>query len=312
MADTAGIEVLFEQAGCAGQLCVQALDGGPEITVGADQSVVSASVFKVALALEAETQFADGRLDPRERICLPAAGRTPGPVGFSLFRDDVEAALGDLVAIMLTISDNPATDVLLHRTGIDTLNASMARLGLTGTVIAADLHTLINSIGQDAGFEDWAGLARWGAQPRAPQEDAAVKGRIAAADALLASRTNRTTARDMVRLLQLIWADQAGPPQACQRVRQLMGQQLTKNRLAAGFGPPARVAAKSGSLVGVVRNEVGVISYPSGRGYAAAVFSQGRQPWQNDAAINAALGTAAAMAVSMLQAASPDGSRARG
>jgi beta-lactamase class A len=38
-----------------------------------------------------------------------------------------------------------------------------------------------------------------------------------------------------------------------------VGQQLTKHRLAAGFPPPARVHAKSGSLVGVVRNEIGVI-----------------------------------------------------
>jgi beta-lactamase class A len=112
--------------------------------------------------------------------------------------------------------------------------------------------------------------------------------------------TTRTTARDMATLLRLIWTDQAGPPPACERIRQLMGQQLTKHRLAAGFRPPARVAAKSGSLVGVVRNEVGVIEYPDGRSYFAAIFCRARQPWQNDAAINAVIGTAAATAVSAL------------
>lgn len=67
------IENLFEQAGCTGQLCVQSLDGTQAIAVDADRSVVSASVFKVSVALEAETQFAEGRLDPRERVTLPAA-----------------------------------------------------------------------------------------------------------------------------------------------------------------------------------------------------------------------------------------------
>jgi hypothetical protein len=43
--------------------------------------VVSASVFKVSVALEAETQFAEGRLDPRERVSSPAASRTPGAAG---------------------------------------------------------------------------------------------------------------------------------------------------------------------------------------------------------------------------------------
>lgn len=39
----------------------------------------------------------------------------------------------------------------------------------------------------------------------------------------------------------------------------------TRHRLAAAFPRPARVAAKGGSLVGVVRNEIGVIEYPNGR-----------------------------------------------
>lgn len=104
----------------------------------------------------------------------------------------------------------------------------------------------------------------------------------------------------MATLLRLIWSDQAGPAVACARVRELMARQLTRHRLAAVFGPPARVAAKSGGLVGVVRNEVGVIEYPDGRGYAAAVFTQARPSWPGDAAINAVIGTAAAAAVSAL------------
>lgn len=100
----------------------------------------------------------------------------------------------------------------------------------SGTVITADLRTIIDSIGRDAGF----------------------------------------------------------------------AEQLTKHRLASGFQSPVRVAAKSGSLAGVVRNEIGVITYPGGRGYAAAVFCQAHQPWQGDPAINAAIGAAAAAAFSML------------
>jgi Beta-lactamase enzyme family len=72
------IEALFAAAGCDGQLCVQSLDCAGELAVHADQEVAPASVFKVSVALEAETQFADGRLDPRERVILPATSRTPG------------------------------------------------------------------------------------------------------------------------------------------------------------------------------------------------------------------------------------------
>jgi hypothetical protein len=104
------LETMFDQAGCTGR------------------PVVCASVIKVSIALEAETQFADGRLDPRERVILPATARTPGPVGFALFDDDVAASLRDLVVAMLTITDSLATDALLHRVGIDAVNASSARL----------------------------------------------------------------------------------------------------------------------------------------------------------------------------------------
>lgn len=103
----------------------------------------------------------------------------------------------------------------------------------------------------------------------------------------------------MARLLRLIWSGQAGPPAACGRIRQIMSHQLTRHRLAAAFPPPARVSAKSGGLLGIVRNEIGVIEYPDGRGYAAAVFTQVK-PQSNDAAINSVIGTAAAAAVRIL------------
>src|SRR6266568_2906503 len=159
----ARLEGMFEQAGCRGQLCVQSLDGAQEIAVDADKQVVAASVFKVLVALEAETQFAACRLDPRERVDLHVASRTPGPTGFSLFRDDIDVSLRDLVVAMLTISDNEATDALLRSVGIETVNASAKRLGLGGTVITGDLRTTVNSIGRDAGFGDWPAMVAWAA-----------------------------------------------------------------------------------------------------------------------------------------------------
>jgi beta-lactamase class A len=294
------IEEIFAQAGCSGQLCVQSLDGAAEVALHADSPAVSASVFKVPVGLVAETQFADGLVDPRERVILRAANRCPGPVGFSLFQDDVETSLRDLVIAMLTISDNDATDALLHRVGIDTVNAACARLGLTGTVVTGFEREIVNSIAHEAGFPDWDTMWERAGQRLSQQEEDELVRRMTAASALMPERTTRTTARDMAALLRLIWSDLAGPPQACTRVRDLMRQQLTRHRLAAAFPPPARVAAKSGSLIGVVRNEVGVVEYPDGRAYAIAVFARAHEPWKNDAAINAAIGAAAAAAVSEL------------
>ena len=127
---TGGIHAVFEQASCEGMLCVQSLDGHAEVDLRADVPVVPASVVKVQVALEAETWFADGRLDAGEPVRLSAANRTFGPTGISLFDDDAVVSWRDLVVLMLTISDNHATDTLLRRVGIDAVNATAARLGL--------------------------------------------------------------------------------------------------------------------------------------------------------------------------------------
>ena len=177
----------------------------------------------------------------------------------------------------------------------------VALAGLTATVIMADLRTAINSLGIAAGFSGWDAMSAWASEPHSESEERRMLQRMMAADALTAERATRTTPRDMVTLLRLIWTGLAGPAQACRRVRQLMGQQLTKHRLAAAFQPPARVSAKSGGLVGVIRNEIGVIEYPDGAAYAAAVFTQADEPWHGGAAIDRAIGAAAASAVGMLR-----------
>lgn len=296
------IQTLFARAGCAGQLCVTTIDGTREIALDADKPAVGASVIKVLVALVVQAAFERGILDPGERVTLPGGDPVPGPAGFSLYSDDVQVSLRDLVVPMLTISDNAATDALLHRVGLETVNRRAAELGLKDTLITSDLRTLIDSMAQDAGFGNWAALTGWAGRAHGQEAENRIARRVARSGALDPVRGHRTTARDMAMLLRLIWTDQAGPPRACDRVRQLMERQLTRNRLASGFGEPARVAAKSGSLAGVVRNEIGVITYPGGERYAAAVFTQARAPGRDEGEgeANAVIGRAAAAAVERL------------
>lgn len=296
------IERIFAEAGCVGSLCVQDAAGRHEVAIAADQPVVAASVIKVLIAVEVERQIAAGRLDPSQRIHLAAQARTPGPVGFSLYQDDVELSLRDLLIPMLTISDNVATDALLALVGIESCNATAVSLGLSGTVIVNDLHTMIDSIAQAAGFSDWDAMTAWAQTPQPAAEDAAVQERMRAAAAMRAQTATHTTARDMCLLLRMIWSDRAAPPEGCRRIRSVMARQLTRHRLAAAFPSPARVSAKSGSLLGVYRNEVGVIEYPDGRWYTAAVFTQATEASHGEVAINTAIGQSAERAVTWLVA----------
>jgi beta-lactamase class A len=296
------IEEIFGAAGCVGTLCVQDAEGQREVSIAADQPVVAASVIKVLVAVEVERQIGTGALNPTKRIEMSADARTPGPVGFSLYEDGVEASLRDLLVPMLTISDNVATDALLAEVGVARCNATAVELGLAATVVEGDLHSMIDSIGQAAGFAGWDALATWSEGSHSAAEEAAVQAHVLAAAPMQAETATRTTARDMCLLLHLIWSDRAAPKDGCQRIRNLMRRQLTRHRLASAFAPPARVSAKSGSLLGVYRNEVGVVEYPDGRWYTVAVFTRSSGSSAGEGAINASIGLAAARAVDLLKA----------
>jgi beta-lactamase class A len=292
---------IFERAGCRGTIWVSSLTDGASVGLNGDEPVVLASVVKVPIAVAVEHRFADGRLDPLRRVTLPAADRTPGPVGFSLFRDDVTVSVRDLVPPMLTISDNVATGELLAMVGVDELNAELAGLGLTRTVVTGDERSVIDSIGRDAGFAGWDDLTRWFDTNPPADRVHRVDELIRSARELDPATGTRSTARESAELLRLIWSDAAAPAVACARVRELMGRQLTRNRIAAGFAQPVRVAAKSGGLVGAIRNEIGVVSFPDGRSYAVAAFTRTDTDGQ-ERPMNEAIAAASAAAVESLRA----------
>jgi beta-lactamase class A len=186
---------------------------------------------------------------------------------------------------------------LIDLVGLDAVHATLRSLGLHHTVIPTTLRDMLDSLGRDAGFPDRAALTEAENTSRSAAETARVNGLLLRAKAMRPETAIRTTARDMALLLCLIWRDEAGPPDACARVRELMSAQVTRHRLATGFPRHFRIAAKSGGLLGVLRHEIGVISEPGGSRYAAAVFTRAHEPWTKENEINASIGRAAALAI---------------
>ena len=68
-----------------------------------------------------------------------------------------------------------------------------------------------------------------------------------------------------------------------------------------GASSGVRVAAKSGALLGVVHNEVGVVTFPAEPPYAVAVFIRTPDGDADPRHIDAAMGEAAALAVEALR-----------
>jgi beta-lactamase class A len=278
--------------GCEGCLHVLDIDSGTAVGFHPDQIVVAASVFKVAVALELYRQAAVEGLSLTDTIQITADNRTPGPTGLSNGQDPATLSLRDLASLMLSISDNTATDAVIARVGLERVNATMQALGLQYTVLMNDLHGLIASITEDAGVPSLDAL--WSL----PEQERDV--RLGRCRALQPECATRTTPRDMTRLLRSIWREEAAPAAACAEVRRLLGQQASY-RLAVGFPDDIRVQAKSGSLMGRIRNEIGMVTYPDGRRYAVAVFTRSHTGASRQPAIDRAIGAVAALAIEQLR-----------
>lgn len=301
-AATRSISEGFERAGCWVSLHAVDLESGEALGLEPDAPVVLSSVFKVLVALEFYAQAHEGALDPTRRLLIEPHHHTAGGGGVTDFLDPAEVSLRDLCGLMLTISDNTATDHLVSVVELDRINARARHCGCVATVIESDLQTIWDSIGRDMGFPDYAtyATAQAGALGEEAQRRSTDPARIDACAAYDARRTNRSTARDMTCLLRAIWANTAASPEACASVRSVMARQFS-TRIGRGRPAGVAVAAKTGSLTGRISNEIGVITHKDGHAFAVAVFTRAHRPFERLARIEAEMAAGAAAAISALR-----------
>ena len=262
--DVRTLEEIFTDARVKGFLYAQDLDTGREVAHNADEPVVLASVFKVAVLVELYRRAAAGDLDVTDRIRIPVSTRTVGPTGLSVMRDDVELSLRDLAQLMISVSDNTATDVLMARLGPQRIQATVEALGLTDTDVTGSCEVILRAYREDTGLT-WEELAA-GRQP-----DLASYETNRALHPL--TTTNRSTPRQWAKLLRAIWLDEAAPAEACAEMRAILKTQVWPHRLSSGFGDEASIGAKTGTLTGI-RNEAGVVELKGGGRYAVCVFTR--------------------------------------
>ncbi|MFE5097683.1 serine hydrolase [Streptomyces sp. NPDC056638] len=268
------------------------LDGPRQMGIDAEEPVVTASVFKVPVAVELARQAADGEFDLAERIAVAPGHPTASPYGLATFRHDVTMSWYDLAVLMIGISDNVATDLILGKVGKAAIAKTLRRLDLPHTVVPHDCGELLRTIGEDLGI-DYQDDERILAALPAEQ--------LARLRALTPEETCRTTAAESTRLLGLIWRDEAAPAAACADVRRWLELQLWPHRLRSGFADDdVRISGKTGTLPSL-RNEIGVVEYPDGGRYAVGVFTRAADARSRVPERDAFIGFAAARAVDWLR-----------
>jgi beta-lactamase class A len=186
-----------------------------------ERAFVAASTVKIAVMVELFRQVDAGRRSLSDRHVLADEDRAPGS-GVILHLDaGTSFSLADLAYLMISISDNTATNLLIELVGMDNVNATMRRLGMTGSTLGRLMKGRPAQPGEN---ENWA------------------------------------LPSDYARLITAILEGKAASAKACDRMVALLERQQNDRRIArfmpAGNRP--RWGSKTGSLTGIV-NDVGFV-----------------------------------------------------
>ena len=109
------------------------LDRGTSYGKGEDDRVRSASTIKLAILMTAHAEVAEGRARWDDPLVLTDAKKAPGAGVLPELSDGLRLTLRDAVNLMIVVSDNTATNLVLDHLSADAVNARMADLGLEHT-----------------------------------------------------------------------------------------------------------------------------------------------------------------------------------
>jgi beta-lactamase class A len=129
--------VRAEVAGFSGSVYLYAknLDTGAEYSFGGDEPVRTASTIKVAVMVEAFARVAEGKAKWSDELVLSKAARYGGSGVLNELTDGLRLTLRDAVTLMMMVSDNTATNMVLDYLSTDAVNERMESLGLKQTRI---------------------------------------------------------------------------------------------------------------------------------------------------------------------------------
>src|SRR5215212_4322774 len=130
------LDAIVDQAGGEIALAAVNLATGEEVARNAERSMPTASVFKLPLLVEVFRQAEVGALDLNERVTLGAEDVVMGSGILRDFGPGLQPTLRDLAMMMVIVSDNTATNLLLDRVGGPRqVNATMRDLGFPSIVV---------------------------------------------------------------------------------------------------------------------------------------------------------------------------------
>ena len=253
-------------------VAVKHLGTGEEVGFNGEELFPTASVFKVPVIVELYRQAEAGGLNLDSKLVLKDSLKVPGSGILKELSEGLEVTVRDLSRLMMILSDNTATDMIVERVGKENVNATMRRLGLNKTLVVADCRDLLfDLVGENSLPDEEKTLDRYLQLAKA----GANKGSWS----LGTERNDVSTPLEMNKLLELIVEGQAAGRAGCDAILATMEKCQTGEYRVPKYLPAEKVKMnrKTGSLPGI-RNDVGVITVlATGERYCISCFSKGAQ-----------------------------------
>lgn len=223
-------------AGFKGKVWIYAknLDSGKTFSLRGDERVRTASTIKLPIMVETYFQVSEGKLKWTDEIILSKEKKVGGSGILGEFSDNTKIDLRTAVNLMIVVSDNTATNLVLDRVTSDAVNARMESLGLTN----------IKSVRKIAGSEKDSRMAI----------DPVIKN----------FGIGMSSPKETVELLEMLEFGKLINAEASKSMLDVLKRQQYKDGIGRNLLDTVPVASKSGTL-DRLRADVGIIYTRRGR-----------------------------------------------
>lgn len=250
------------------------LETGKLISLNLKELFPMASTIKVAIAVQLFTKIEKGELSLMTMVDLQPSDYHPGSGTLDVLfaKPGVQLSVQNLLELMMVISDNSATDILLRLVGgTKAVQERMNALGIKGMSID---RTIIQLIADEEGImlppEDQWTLGfydkLWKNTTQASRDAAELR--------LQKDPRDTSSPEAMVNLLTQIYRGTALKPENRELLLGVMERCRGGVARLKGYLPAGTVIAhKTGSLNASATDDVGIITLPDGAGHVAiAIF----------------------------------------